>query len=199
LKDFVTGITNEYELDCKYIDIGGGIAPRIIFTNDKESEYFFTRISSIFRKYFSSEVRLIIEPGRYLVSDAVIVLARIKTIKYMGGKTWAVLDIGTNYLIPAPGCNYKVIPCVESETFSKKTTNVMFVDGICSPAGHIGESNMDVKEGQVVAVLNCGAYTSVMKEEFVFCTPRHVYIESGKVVKVVKKKTFAEFAKFHGW
>jgi|CXWL01.1.fsa_nt_gi diaminopimelate decarboxylase len=199
LSDFIRSVENEFQLQYSYIDIGGGIAPRMLFSSDHALRNFMKEIVSDFKKYFPSDVKMLIEPGRYIVADAVVIFSRIKTIKINEGGTWAVLDIGTNYLIPALGSDFKVVPCEKGIENSDLPGNVKFVDGICSPAGFISEAKMSVREGQVVAVTNCGAYTSVMREEFVLGTPRHVYLDRGRISSVVKQTSFEEFAQYHGW
>jgi diaminopimelate decarboxylase len=196
---FIRSVEKDFCVKCDYIDIGGGIAPRIFFDNDSDIVNFLSRITSFFCEHYSPDVRIIIEPGRYVVADAVVIFSRIKTIKRNSGGTWAVLDIGTNYLIPAPGSDFRILPCNQDAEKSGKFEKVKFVDGICSPAGFIGESLMHVKEGQIVAVINCGAYTSVMREEFVFGSPRHIYLENGKIIEIINETSFEKFVEYHGW
>ncbi len=195
---FIKEIEEQFSVVCKYVDLGGGVAPRMFFEDDTALKSFITHILSLFKGGGLKAVRILFEPGRYVVADASVIFSRIKTIKKNTGGIWAVLDIGTNYLIPAPGSNYKVLPCESSELTSTHET-VSFVDGICSPAGHICEASIKVKEGQYVAILNSGAYTSVMREEFVYGTPRHVYIKNEKVDYVTEKVSAECFASYHGW
>ncbi|MEA2007474.1 MAG: hypothetical protein U9O20_04970 [Patescibacteria group bacterium] len=198
LVEFIKEAEKRFSIVCKYVDMGGGIAPRMFFEDDAALESLVTHITSLFKDNGIKAPHILFEPGRYVVADANIIFSRIKTIKKNAGGTWAVLDIGTNYLIPALGSNYKVVPCKRDDV-SSTHEKVSFVDGICSPAGHICESSMKVEEGQYVAVLNCGAYTSVMREEFVYGTPRHVCIENSKVASVKEKVSAECFAAYHGW
>lgn len=199
LTDFVKTTEQDFRIKCDYVDIGGGVAPRMFFKDDAALTNFMGTIASLFSKYFPLHTKLLVEPGRYIVADTVVIFSRIKTIKRNSGGTWAVLDIGTKYLIPAPGSDFKILPCNQGVSSSVKPELVKFVDGICSPAGFIGEAMLNVEEGQVVAIVNCGAYTSVMKEEFVFGSPRHVYLENGKIVGIINKTSFENFAEYHGW
>jgi diaminopimelate decarboxylase len=181
----------------EYIDIGGGIAPRMFFEKDKSVFDFINKVSEIFSKNYSSDITLVIEPGRYIVADSVVILSQIKAIKKNKTGKWAILDIGTNYLIPALGSNFKIITCKKKRGSNLEC--VKFVDRICSPAGFIGSAFADVNEGDVVAVINCGAYTSVMKEEFVFGSPRHIFIDNSKIINTIKAVSFNDFSKYHGW
>lgn len=196
--NFIKETEKRFSINCNYVDLGGGIAPRMFFKDDRTFRTFVTYIVSLFENSGIKDLRILFESGRYIVADATLILSRIKTIKRNSGGTWAVLDIGTNYLIPAPGSNYRVIPC-EKDAVPNGNEKVSFVDGICSPAGHICETSFNVTEGQYVAVLNSGAYTSVMREEFVYGTPRHVYIEKESVASVTDKVSLEQFSSYHGW
>jgi len=196
--EFIKETEKRFSITCNYVDLGGGIAPRMFFEDDSAFKAFVTHVVSLFDNSGMGDVRILFEPGRYIVADATVIFSRIKTIKRNSGGTWAVLDIGTNYLIPAPGSDYRVVPC-EIDNKTNMDEMVSFVDGICSPAGFICNAPLDVAEGQCVAVLNSGAYTSVMREEFVYSTPRHVHIENGKIVDVTKGVSADDFAAYHGW
>ncbi len=195
---FIKEMEKRFSIDCSYVDLGGGIAPRMFFRDDYAFGEFVGHIISLFKSGGMEKSHIFFEPGRYIVADATIVFARIKTIKRNPGGIWAVLDIGTNYLIPAPGSNYRVIPCKKDNVLSANE-RVHFVDGICSPAGHICEASFNVTEGQYVAVLNSGAYTSVMREEFVYGTPRYVYLEKESFADVIDKVSLGQFLSYHGW
>jgi len=184
-------------IKLEYIDIGGGIAPRMLFKNDQCLRKLIKNIAITFKNNFSNNITLFLEPGRYIVSDSAIIFSRVKSIKKTKVGTWAVLDIGTNYLIPAPGANFKILACKKNKLLRSNYTR--FVDGICSPAGFINKAKVKVEEGDLVAISNCGAYTSVMKEEFVFKNPEHVFIRKGKIINKIKSTSFNDFLKYHGW
>jgi len=193
--DYISKINSKFSVKIKYLDIGGGIAPRMFFENDDKIKKFIRNITNML-KINSPDITLIFELGRYIVSDSVIILSKISSLKRKGNKLWAILDIGTNYLIPTLGSQFKVIAC------QKKTKSclVSFADGICSPAGFIDRTRISkIEEGNYVAVLNAGAYTSVMKEEFVFKSPKHVFIENNSIISIVDEMTTREVLKYHGW
>ena len=193
--NYIDKVKNNFSVKIKYLDIGGGIAPRMFFKNDDEIKKFIRNIA-VLLKNNHSDITLILEPGRYIVSDSAIILSKINTLKKNGNKLWAILDIGTNYLIPALGNQFKVINC------QKRNENclISFGGGICSPADFIDQTKINkIKEGDYVAVLNAGAYTSVMKEEFVFKSPKHIFIKNGEITNIIKKMTTQDVLKYHGW
>lgn len=198
LSRFINSIKkNKNIIKLEYIDIGGGIAPRMMFKEDEILQKFIKQIAVTFKNNYPDDVTLLMEPGRYMVSDATVILSKVKGVKETRVGSWAILDIGTNYLIPALGADFKVLVCKKNKSKEFKYTS--FVDGICSPAGFIERAPIGVKEGDIVAVANCGAYTSVMKEEFVFNGPEHVFINKSKIVDKIKATSFDNFLKYHGW
>jgi len=201
LKELTTFINNikinRDSIKLEYIDIGGGMASRMLFEGDDKLREFIKQVVITFKKNYSDDISLLLEPGRHLVSDAMVVLSRVKEVKKNRIGTWAILDIGTNYLIPAPGADFKVITCKKNKFKELKYT--MFVDGICSPSGFIGKAIVNTKEGEIVAITNCGAYTSVMKEEFIFSSPEHIFISKMKIINRIKAMSFTDFLKYHGW
>ncbi len=193
--NYIDKIDSDFSVKIKYLDIGGGIAPRMFFKNDGKIRKFIKDIA-ILLKNNHSHLTLILEPGRYIVSDSAVVLSKINTLKRSGNKLWAILDIGTNYLIPALGNQFKIINCREGN----EDCLIFFGGGICSPADFIDQTKVSkVKEEDYIAVLNAGAYTSVMKEEFVFKSPKHIFIKDGSVIGIIDKMTTQDVLKYHGW
>ena len=137
--------------------------------------------------------------GRFLVNDAVVIISSVKGIKENALKKWVVIDIGTNYLIPAPGKNFKVFPLIKRKPDNKQKSHI--VDAICSPAGIIQEDNSfgPYKIGEKIAVCNSGAYTSVMKEQFIFEDPKHLFLKEGMVVETIDKFKLNDVLRYHGW
>ncbi len=192
---FMEKMAHKFSIKWEYIDLGGGFAPRMFFKNDDKIKKFIKNISAVLKDNPFS-VKLIFELGRYIVADSAIILSSVNTLKRNNGSLWAILDIGTNYLIPAPGSRFKVIPC----KINKGHSAISFADGICSPAGFIDKTIINtIREGECVAVLNAGAYTSVMKEEFVFRSPCHIFIKDNKIVDVMEETSIQKVLKYNGW
>lgn len=179
-----------------YIDIGGGLKPRIFYKDEALENYIEEITVDIKNK--KPYLTIILEPGRFLVSDAVFILSNVKGIKKNQDKHWAILDISTNYLIPATGSNFLVLPYKKRVSEGIK---IHFADRICSPAGTIDTNNRfdEITEKDKVIVANAGAYTTVMKEQFVFFDPTHAFIQDGKVIKIIKQKNKEYVKKYHYW
>lgn len=197
----ISEIEKSQNKKISYLDIGGGIAPLNNFGSIKNLTYYFQKIFSVINSR-KSNIEIVLELGRFLISDSVFILTTTKGIKEKDNKRWVVLDIASNYLIPAPKADFKALPYQKLEyNSSKKEILNVFTDPICSPAGVIYEGfrGYNIKKGDLIIITNAGAYTSVMKEEFVFRSPKHIFIKNNDIYKEISETNMDEVLKYHGW
>jgi diaminopimelate decarboxylase len=109
-------------------------------------------------------LRLVVEPGRLLVADAGALLARVVDLKsYDSGPTFAVLDAGMAELLrPALYGAFHRIVAVAPRPGAERAYEV--VGPICESADIFGRDRMlsPLEVGDLVAILDAGAYGSVM-------------------------------------
>lgn len=175
-------------VDLRYVDVGGGFASRIDIPDDHAAGFFRAIAETL---HTALGVRTIFELGRFLVADAEEVVASVVDVRQRpDGSRVAILDATTNYLIPAPGHDFRI------EFYGDKDIGpVTFVDRLGSeichqPACHLGA-------GAKVVVRNLGAYAGVMKEKFVFETPRHWFRKDGQLTPWASDEI--DVATYHGW
>ena len=185
-----------YEIE--YLDVGGGIAPKFLFKNEKEFENFIIKSFYVIKKN-KPNIKVILELGRYIVSDSTFVISKVKGIKTKKQKKWAVLDISSNYLIPAPGASYIVVPY--NEKITDKGELIHFTDAIGSMKGIIDTNSyfVDLKKENLVIVTNCGAYTNSMKEQFIFETPKHIFLKNNKIENKIEKFNLNQVLEYYKW
>lgn len=159
-----------------YIDVGGGLAGRLEVDDESASAMFRALADRIDADL---DCATILELGRFLVADAESLLSRVVDVRASGSVTVAILDATTNYLIPAPGHRFQVErlePLAEGETRAP----VRFVDRLGST---ICENRCGpLRPGDLVGVLNAGAYAGVMKEHFVYPLPDVSFVRDETVV-----------------
>jgi diaminopimelate decarboxylase len=107
----------------------------------------------------------IVEPGRYLIGDAGIYVARVNDIKISRGKKFLILDGGMNHHLAASGNLGQVIKrnfpiALVNTVDSPAVEGVDIVGPLCTPLDTLGR---DVKFptanfGDLVGVLQSGAY-----------------------------------------
>ena len=114
-------------------------------------------------------VRLILEPGRLIVGNAGVLLARVTYIKESEGRTFLVLDAGMNDLIrPAIyGARHAILPVKErSDDAPRRRYDV--VGPVCE-SSDIFARDVDLpelEEGELVAFLSAGAYGAAQASQY---------------------------------
>src|SRR5262249_35377184 len=79
-------------------------------------------------------IRILVEPGRFLVGNAGVLLTRVRYIKRTGSKKFAIVDAGMNDLIrPALYQSYhEIVPVEKSSTsMSKHVEKIDIVGPVC--------------------------------------------------------------------
>jgi diaminopimelate decarboxylase len=108
-----------------------------------------------------------IEPGRLIVSNAVVLLARAGAIKRDAGHCWMHVDASTNNLprIESGRFHYVILPA--SRMHAPADTTVEIVGSTCfrSVLGS-GRAMPAPQRGDVVAILGAGMYAEVFSTQF---------------------------------
>jgi diaminopimelate decarboxylase len=112
-------------------------------------------------------LRLLLEPGRYIVGNAGILVTRVEYIKQTGRKNFVIVDAAMNDLIrPAFYDAYHEIVPVRQTTTKKVSSDV--VGPICESGDYFCRDRLlpALEEGDLVALLSAGAYGSVMGSNY---------------------------------
>ena len=111
--------------------------------------------------------RLILEPGRSIVGDAGLLLAQIILLKNNGRKNFAVVDAGMNDLLrPALYESWHEVISVEKRTYPEPL-DWEIVGPICETSDFLAKGrSLSVIEGDLIAVLDCGAYGFTMSSNY---------------------------------
>ena len=148
------------------IDFGGGlgVAYRADNAPPAEPSTYGAMIAALTR---SLEAQLIFEPGRRIVAEAGILVARVIYIKETETKRFVILDAGMNDLLrPALYDAYHEIVPVKGP---KANTTVYDVVGpVCETADLFAHARSlpEFKAGDLVAILTAGAYGAVMASSY---------------------------------
>jgi diaminopimelate decarboxylase len=138
-------------------------------------------------------VRILVEPGRFLVGNAGVLLTRVRYIKQTGSKRFAIVDAGMNDLIrPALYQSYhEIVPVsdpsasgkvgrdrrarrgtrddsIKSTSMSKSAEKIDIVGPVCESGDFfaLDREMPELHEGDLVAVMSAGAYGFVMASNY---------------------------------
>jgi diaminopimelate decarboxylase len=108
-----------------------------------------------------------LEPGRFLVGSAGVLLTRVLYRKHSGGKDFVVVDAGMNDLVrPSHYQAYHEI--VELEERQRPAARVDVVGPVCETGDFLALDRMlpGLVAGDALAVLGAGAYGFVMASNY---------------------------------
>lgn len=161
---FVLEMQKKYNFTPEYIDMGGGFAT--IDNWEKNGiEQLAQEVSRVINK-LDWKPKLILEPGRFLVSDCAIVIAKIIRKKMNGDARWIIVNANTNMLIPLASADFRVenLNC-DNENLVEYNVG----DCLCSASGTIERNVLlsdNLKAGDYIIIKNVGSYTVNLSEPF---------------------------------
>jgi diaminopimelate decarboxylase len=115
-------------------------------------------------------IRILVEPGRFLVGNAGVLLTRVLYIKETEQKKFAIIDAGMNDLIrPALYESYhQIVPVVQPSMSRNKTEKMDIVGPVCESGDFFAQDREmpELRPGDLLAVMSAGAYGFVMASNY---------------------------------
>lgn len=193
-------IRKKLGITFEFIDFGGGIGvpykpDERPFNIEEYSKEMLSLFKNAIKEYNLGEPYFCIEPGRYIVCDAGILLTRVNTVKVTPFKKFIGVDAGFNLLIrPVMYGSYHPIAVANRLNEPEKE--------ICDVAGPLCESGdilardrllPEIREGDLLAILNAGAYGFVMSSQY-NSRPRcaEILVRNGKYAIIREKEDFED-------
>jgi len=113
-------------------------------------------------------LKILLEPGRYLVGNAGVLLARVEYLKRGQGKNFLILDAAMNDLVrPAMyDAFHEIVPLARDTTRPALTADI--VGPVCETGDTFARDRriQQVGEGEYVALMSAGAYGSAMSSRY---------------------------------
>ena len=157
----------EYFPDVDTIDLGGGLGvPEKPGDKPFDLAALDDTLAGIKEAY--PQYKLWLEPGRYLVSRAGVLLTRVTQIKGKGDMRYIGVATGMNSLIrPALyGAYHEIVNLTRADEAPSETVTV--VGPICETGDRLGSDRLlpPSAEGDVILIANAGAYGYVMSSRY---------------------------------
>jgi diaminopimelate decarboxylase len=170
------------------LDIGGGLGIRYRDETPLEPERFAGAILPLARE---TGLTLVVEPGRYLVGSAGVMLTTVLSRKHSGGKELVLVDAGMNDLVrPSHYMAYHEI--VELEAQGRAPVTVDLVGPVCETGDFLARDRTlaALAAGEGLAVLATGAYGFVMSSTYNGRPrPAEVLVDGGRWGVVRERET----------
>jgi len=199
LMDVAGRVHSEIGVKFEFIDFGGGLG--IPYTPEEallEIEEFAHEVTNLFKdKLYEHEIdnpTMCLEPGRYIVGDASYLLTRVNTIK-QSYRNFIGVDAGFNTLMrPTMYDSYHHI-LVADKPEAPPTQEIDVAGNICESGDLFARARSlpDIVEGDVLAILNAGAYAFSMSSQYNSRPrPAEVLVSDGEVDVIRERETFAD-------
>ena len=200
LLDIAKRVKDQANVDFEFIDMGGGLGvPCRPEEKALDLDLFSDRVLGLFRKrieeYGFGEPFFCLEPGRYIVCDAGILLTRVNTVKVTPFRKFVGVDAGFNTLLRPTmyGSYHPMIVANRLDSHEEEECDV--VGPICESGDILAKNRRlpRIKEGDLLAVLNAGAYGFSMSSQY-NSRPRaaEVLVKEGKYTLVRKREDFED-------
>lgn len=193
----------------EFIDVGGGLGvPYRPGERPLDVSYLGSRVSEMVEEFSRryGHVRLRVEPGRYLVATAGVLLVRVVDVKEVevGGtrKVFVGVDSGMNHLIRPVlyGAYHEVVAATKADRPRELVADV--VGNVCESGDVLatGVSLPRVEEGDVLAIMNAGAYGYTMSSNYnMRPRPAEVVVRGGEVRLSRRRETFEDLVSTFSW
>jgi len=153
-------------LRLHHLDLGGGLG--ITYTDEQPpaAEALVKALLARIDTRGHGHRRIVLEPGRSLVGNAGVLLARVLYLKPGGEKNFCIVDAAMNDLMrPAMYEAWMgIVPCAQRED-APVTMDV--VGPVCESGDWLGrDRHLAVQAGDLLAVLSAGAYGMSMASNY---------------------------------
>ena len=164
--DTLTALTHRFR-DVRIVDLGGGLGvPERLGQQGVQLSEFGETLSAL--KAAHPKLTLWIEPGRYLVAEAGVLLAQVTQLKGKGEVNYVGVATGMNSLIrPALyGAHHEIVNLTRLDDLATEVFNV--VGPICESGDQLGNDRLlpPTQEGDVLLIATAGAYGRAMSSTY---------------------------------
>jgi diaminopimelate decarboxylase len=180
--------------DLEFIDLGSGFKvpykPDDYHTDIKKLGKALTERFSEFCKEYGKNLTLVFEPGKFLVSESGVFLARVNVVKQTVSTVFAGLDTGLNHLIRP--MFYDAYHHIVNVSKPKSPQRVYTVVGYVCETDTFGWNRKinEISEGDILAFHNAGAYCYSMASNYNSrFRPAEVLIHKGADYLITKRET----------
>ena len=178
------------------IDFGGGLGvPHYDDERSLDLPAVGARVEEIFAPFQKQGTRLMIELGRYLVSECGVFVTRIVELKESRGERFVITDGGINQFVRPVLMKVNHEAAVINRLDAAPGLTARVGGPLCTPIDTLSKE-MDVPEGtaihDLVGIMNAGAYGYSMSPQMFLShpSPAEVLVMDGRVITARRRGTY---------
>ena len=161
------------------------------------------------------DIRILVEPGRFLVGNAGVLLTRVRYVKQTAERKFAIVDAGMNDLIrPALYQSYhEIVPVEEPQSVGEadsfparrsmsrnknRKEKIDIVGPVCESGDFfaLDREMPEVHEGNLLAIMSAGAYGFVMASNYNSRPfPAEALVHGDKVSLIRERQTWEDLVR----
>jgi diaminopimelate decarboxylase len=176
-------------IQLEYVDMGGGFG----IPGEGEGMDLTALAGALLPLLEGSGLRLILEPGRFLVGEAGLLVTRVEALKRSEEKTFVIVDAGmTELLRPSHYGGFHEIEPVSVES-DRELVVADVVGPVCETGDFLARDRRLPlpRPGEYVAVLNAGAYAFSMASNYnARPRPAEVLVDGGEAFLVRARESY---------
>lgn len=192
-------IARENGIEFEFLDIGGGFGVPYNMEDkeldvDEVGHYILRNFSKFSSKGQFRDSQLILEPGRFIIANAGVLLASVTGVKRYDN-VLVGMDVSMNTLIRIPlyGAVHPVF--VANRTSDSRKVSVNLVGQVCENTDILFRSISlpRLEVGDTIAILNCGAYVTSMSSNYnLLARPMEIMIDGSKERVIRRRETIED-------
>ena len=179
------------DIPLEFLDLGGGLG---IAYQGEERITGAGFAESLLPEIAETGLKLVVEPGRFILGEAGVLLTRVIYVKEGGGKRFVITDAGMNDLLrPSHYSGWHAVEPAVSQ--GRSTARVDVVGPICETGDFLAlDRDMELpKPGELLAIHTVGAYGFSMSSQYnQRPRPAEVMVDGSDATLVRRRENYEE-------
>ncbi|MBY8981760.1 MAG: alanine racemase [Candidatus Lokiarchaeota archaeon] len=193
LKNIIISLKNlrKNGIEIKNINLGGGF-PEATVMPEHQLELIAKEIKNYLISHQIDYDKIIFEPGRYLVGDSGIFIAKIIKIT---DKRWIFINLGNHICPKFARCSLRFYNINEIDSAHKYKT---FIAGIMPTDQDVLAKNYfftkDLRYGDKILITNVGAYCLTFSNRFPYALPHILSVKNTEIKEIFNPEKDNDFS-----
>jgi diaminopimelate decarboxylase len=156
--------------------------------------------SRLVKKLSSFRLKILVEPGRYIVGNSGLLVTQVLYIKNTGTKNFAIVDAAMTELIrPTLYEAYHEIVPIHMPSKSMKKIKYDVVGPVCESGDYLAKDRLmsKIKVGDALAIMSAGAYGFVMASNYnTRPRPAEILVDGSKAKIARNRETLEDLIRY---